>query len=252
MACCASCAALARELSETQKRNQALRDQLDTWIRLAQAWNAEGAVELDAYLKSQAERLDNHSLEPLRKLLPPTVQFRNLKLEEIADTIRDYWHWFLVDGWNLLPEEGIQEELTTPGATLFDLTERFKKRLLRITPDLLLLKKRNTEVEEWKEAARFVANTAAQRGDQPTPDPEQLRQIVDGLKNQEEHADELTIHNQAIIFAWENAALQIVPQKDDIPQTPEDFRESVQTIITTLRQLRETLTETIVEIIQDG
>jgi len=237
---------IKNQFSDTQKRNQALRDQLEVWTRLAEAWNAEGAVELDAYLKSQAERLDNYSLEPLRKLLPPTVQFRDLKPAEIADTIRDYWHWFLVDGWNLLPEEGRQEELTTPGATLFDLTERFKKRLLRLTPDLLLLKKRNAEIDEWKEVARSVADTAAQRGDQRTPEPEQLQQIVNGLR------DQLATDNQAIIFAWENASLQILPQKDDIPQTPEDFRDSVKTIISTLQQLRETLTEIIVEIIQDG
>jgi hypothetical protein len=83
------------------------------------------------------------------------------------------------------------------------------------------------QLREWEEAARFCANTAAQSSKQPTPTPQELREIVNGLKDQEEHADRLAIENQAIIFAWENASLQLLPQKHDIPLAPEKFVEQV-------------------------
>jgi len=104
------------------------------------------------------------------------------------------------------------------------------------------------EVKDWRHVAQVSANTASERYDRPVPTPEQLREIVSNLKGQEKHADQLLIHNQAIIFEWENVGLRVVPNKQEIPPTVEEATQRIVEIFTLwdkdrdeLVQLRETL-----------
>jgi hypothetical protein len=60
---------------------------------------------------------------------------------------------------------------------------------------------------------------------------DELAQAIQGLKQTESHSDQLVGENQALLFEWENLGLDLVPNPEGIPPTPQTASIALKNLI---------------------